>query len=253
MDTSSQCPMQSDVVQAHGWDGIKAQVRWGGLIAAALSVGIVALSLAAGQSAGVLVRSASGGDALSSATAGVTFLLGMQASMIVQALLAISLEARSVIRRLGLSRNHVTWSAVAGAALGGLLLTGLYTLVGVLAGWSDLQRDLAPFAALLHSPQWSLALLVVVVGAPVSEELLFRGLLFPALAGRWLRLPGAALVSTLTWTSLHAGYSISGLIEVLLFGLYFCWLLRRTGSLLVPIVCHSVVNAVTLMFVAIYL
>ena len=54
---------------------------------------------------------------------------------------------------------------------------------------------------------------------------------------------GAALISTALWTSLHASYTLLGIAEVFLIGLFFCWLLWRTGSLWVAIFCHALYNS----------
>lgn len=106
----------------------------------------------------------------------------------------------------------------------------------------DMYADLRPLVR-LFGEQWILALLVVGVGAPLSEELLFRGFLLSALARSRLGFLGAALISTIWWTVLHAGYSTAGIIEVFLIGLFFSWLLWRTGSLRVPIFCHALYNS----------
>jgi membrane protease YdiL (CAAX protease family) len=106
----------------------------------------------------------------------------------------------------------------------------------------DMYADLRPFVK-LFGEQWVLALLVVGVGAPLSEELLFRGFLFSALARSRLGFAGAALVTTGLWTALHAGYSLAGIVEVFTIGLFFSWLLWRTGSLRVPIFCHALYNS----------
>ena len=42
---------------------------------------------------------------------------------------------------------------------------------------------------------------------------------------------------------MHAGYSLVGILEVFLIGMFFSWLLWRTGSLRVAIVCHAVYNS----------
>ena len=54
---------------------------------------------------------------------------------------------------------------------------------------------------------------------------------------------GAALITTSLWTALHAGYSLAGIVEVFLIGLFFSWLLWRTGSLRVAIFCHALYNS----------
>jgi membrane protease YdiL (CAAX protease family) len=102
---------------------------------------------------------------------------------------------------------------------------------------------------LLVGEQWALALAVVGLGAPLSEELLFRGFLLSALARSRLGFGRAALVTTSLWTALHAGYSLAGILEVFTIGLFFCWLLWRTGSLRVPIVCHALYNALIVLVV----
>ena len=106
----------------------------------------------------------------------------------------------------------------------------------------DMYADLRPFVR-LFGEQWVLALLVVGIGAPLSEELLFRGFLLSALARSRLGFAGGALVTTGLWTALHAGYSLAGIVEVFTIGLFFSWLLWRTGSLRVPIFCHALYNS----------
>ena len=106
----------------------------------------------------------------------------------------------------------------------------------------DMYADLRPLVH-LFGEQWAFALLVVGVGAPLSEELLFRGFLLSALARSRVGFAGGALITSGLWTALHAGYSLAGIVEVFTIGLFFCWLLWRTGSLLVPIFCHGLYNA----------
>lgn len=125
-----------------------------------------------------------------------------------------------------------------------LLMAALQMVVSAVQYYffpQDMYSDLRPIV-LLFGDQWVLALLVVGLGAPLSEELLFRGFLLSALARSRLGFAGAALVTTLLWTALHAGYSAAGLLEVFLIGLFFSWLLWRSGSLLVPIFCHAFYN-----------
>jgi len=108
-------------------------------------------------------------------------------------------------------------------------------------------RDLKPFLEVARGPAWWIALIAVGIGAPLSEELLFRGFLLPALARSRLGFAGAALVSSALWTTLHVGYTVVGLLEVFAVGLLFSWLLWRTGSLRVTILCHAVYNSLIIL------
>lgn len=111
----------------------------------------------------------------------------------------------------------------------------------------EMFRDLRSFVEIARGPWWILGFLIVGVGAPLSEELLFRGFLFSALARSRIAIAGAALVSTVLWTALHAGYTVVGLVEIFSIGLIFSWLLWKTGSLRVTILCHAVYNALIML------
>lgn len=82
-------------------------------------------------------------------------------------------------------------------------------------------------------------LLVLAVLAPLVEELVFRGLLYGWVAGRWGGLP-ALLVSSLAFAAAH--YEPAHIVLVAPLGLWFGWLRWRTGSLLPSIVAHTINN-----------
>jgi membrane protease YdiL (CAAX protease family) len=119
----------------------------------------------------------------------------------------------------------------------GLLNALLYGLMG-----HDAMADLRPHLEIIRSDTWLLAALAIGIGAPLMEELTFRGFLQSALAQRLGFWP-AALLSTAAWTLLHWGYSAAGMAEVFLIGLYFSWLLWRTGSLWPALICHALYNS----------
>ncbi|MFM1814208.1 MAG: hypothetical protein RLZ98_903 [Pseudomonadota bacterium] len=150
---------------------------------------------------------------------------------------ASAIEVLALDRPLPGARELVT-------ALGGMMLIVVpYTLAVMILSPDTMARDLKPFAQMLRSDWWWLVLIVVGIGAPLMEELLFRGFLQSALARSRIGFAGASLVSTTAWSALHWGYSVAGLIEVFLIGLYFCWLLWRSGSLWVPMLCHGIYNS----------
>lgn len=79
-------------------------------------------------------------------------------------------------------------------------------------------------------------LLVGGIIAPIVEELLFRGLLYPAWASQWGWVR-SALATSLLFAVLHPNMYSQFMASIL----YIC-LLRRTGSLRAPIVAHSAFN-----------
>jgi membrane protease YdiL (CAAX protease family) len=76
--------------------------------------------------------------------------------------------------------------------------------------------------------------------APVVEELVFRGLFFGWLAGRWGGRVAAG-VSSLVFAAAHL--EPAHILLVLPLGLLFGWLRWRTGSLLPSMVAHIVNNS----------
>jgi membrane protease YdiL (CAAX protease family) len=89
-----------------------------------------------------------------------------------------------------------------------------------------------------------LLLVIAVVLAPLMEELLFRGLLLPALRRR-LAFPAAALLTTLLFTALHftqTGTYWPAVAGIFVCGAFLAWLRERTGSLWTPIAFHMGFN-----------
>ena len=141
------------------------------------------------------------------------------------------------------------------------LLAGFAGMVAILAPlnlvvyllWpADFGHDLRPFADLARSSAMWLAVLVLVLGAPLWEEVLFRGFLLPALTKTRYGFAGAAVVTTMAWTALHMGYTLTSLVEVLIIGFYFCWLMWRYGNLWLTIVLHAFYNGFQLAVIAIW-
>ena len=81
---------------------------------------------------------------------------------------------------------------------------------------------------------------VAILGAPVVEEILFRGILYPAFKQRgWpqLALWGTSLLFALT----HA--NTATFLPLTFFAMVLVFLYERTGNLLAPILTHSLFNA----------
>lgn len=88
---------------------------------------------------------------------------------------------------------------------------------------------------------WLMALAAVLV-APLCEELLFRGFLYPVakkFTGPWL----AACSSALFFAAAHG--NLSALLPLFLFGLLLVWIYEKTGSLWAPIAVHFCFNSAT--------
>ena len=93
---------------------------------------------------------------------------------------------------------------------------------------------------------FALALPGIILGAPLAEELIFRGPLFAALRTTWIGKTGAVVLTAAGWSLIHgasAPWLFVGIIFVM--GLVLGLLLLRFGSLWVTIVCHCVWNSLS--------
>jgi membrane protease YdiL (CAAX protease family) len=114
------------------------------------------------------------------------------------------------------------------------------------------EADAQVAVQLLHdAPTWldrlPLALVAIVV-APPAEEMLFRGLLYPAVKNAGF--PRLALWgTTLLFAAIH--WNILSFLSLVLLALVLTWLYEKTNNLLAPIAAHSLFNALN--FVALLL
>lgn len=111
----------------------------------------------------------------------------------------------------------------------------------------QLGRPAQHLTGLAHGPGIAVLGVLVVVGAPVVEELFFRGLLLRSLARRFgtgWAVPGSALLFGL------AHYEPLQLLALLAFGVVLAVLAVRTGRLGPGIFAHAAFNAITVAVLA---
>jgi membrane protease YdiL (CAAX protease family) len=76
---------------------------------------------------------------------------------------------------------------------------------------------------------------------PLIEEVFYRGILF-SLFRRYVPMWLAVSVPTAIFALTHVGAGPANVGFALLVGLYFSWLVVRSGSLLVNVLCHGAIN-----------
>ncbi|MHC4504126.1 MAG: lysostaphin resistance A-like protein [Planctomycetota bacterium] len=144
------------------------------------------------------------------------------------------------------SRDACRWFARSALVLGLLWLTLGVVLIAVLRGRFDIMhRHIALRDSLLARDGVFWAGFVLLMKAPINEELLSRGLLYGPLRNRlgprWAILVSALISSAvhlLSWRELRLPYQqFAG-------GLVSAWAYERTGSLVFPIAVHAIMNAV---------
>lgn len=146
-------------------------------------------------------------------------------------------DLRQALRQLGLRRFRPSAAKWMLAAVAAYLLFA-FAYVGLFG--PPHQKDIAEaFGAL------PVQILLIVIAAPISEEVCFRGMLFGGLRTRLPRV-AAALLSGLIFGALHATTGISAVPPLIFFGFVLSLLYERTGSIVPGIVLHMLNNSVAL-------
>ncbi len=89
------------------------------------------------------------------------------------------------------------------------------------------------------------AVALIVVAAPLTEELFFRGFFFAGLRSRWSLWP-SALVSGVLFGIVHAPTGPTAAIPLAGLGVGLAWLYEKTGSIWPSITAHLLNNALAI-------
>lgn len=132
-----------------------------------------------------------------------------------------------------------------------LLAAGLGALIGIEGEQDDLPEKLGA----KESAAAGIAIAIcVTVFAPIGEEFLLRGVLFPGLRNSlsrispfWVAVLIAAVIDGIVFGALHVAGSKAIFLPVLAtFGVVLCLLYQFTGSLYAPIVLHATNNTIAI-------
>ena len=164
-----------------------------------------------------------------------------------------------------LKEQGVSWNEGFGLsnAPGRTLVLGLG--VGVVAlpvvlGWNQLAAELLVRVGITPETQQAVQRLqsgmtsgqqvflavIAIILAPLVEELLFRGIIYPTV--KQAGYPRVALWGTaLIFGAIHA--NLASLLPLAIFALILTWAYERTNNLLAPMLIHGLFNAANFVFI----
>jgi membrane protease YdiL (CAAX protease family) len=234
------CPVTVDVALSNGQ--VLRRPRWGLgdvfiMLGATVLIALVASGLLEGAGASLGVTVIIGG------------LLGW-ASLAGWPLLVTRLRGNGPRIDLGLrlTWHELGWGVVTGVLV--LTLAAVLTLISTaIFGEFDSAAGEAARGIMAEGNQLTLVgfALMLVIGAPIAEELAFRGLLFAGLRKRGVRPALAVVISAVAFALFHFEPVRLGVLIVI--GLVLGVARARSGSLGVSIVAHAVNNAPGAIFV----
>ena len=146
------------------------------------------------------------------------------------------------------SRSDIRWGVVGGAV--GLGLAGIAAAITALV-FGDFNSAAGVAAEQLTAESgplvWIIFGLLLMIGAPIAEELAFRGLLFGALAKRGIRPTWIIIITALAFALFH--FEPQRMLVLFVAGLTFGFVRYRTGSTGAAMIAHGVNNAPAAVYV----
>ena len=135
------------------------------------------------------------------------------------------------------------WVLPVGALAVSLVFAAAYTGGVDLAGWDALKPPDLPEEIGLDGPWVLVTYALVVVWIPLTEEIFFRGYVFPGLAGALGVVP-AGIVTAILFALAHGDPGV--LVPIFVTGLVLGWLYHRTGSIWSSFAAHALQNLLAL-------
>ena len=197
--------------------------------------------------------------ATQNATVGDIFLFGgndgtvVSLSIIIGCVLITAITVSVIRLRGGSVRQYLVLKSFSPAV--GLRMAGLLLIFMIASQALTYFLDETPlvFVDPLYQSVSSVWLLVfaMVIVAPLYEELVFRGILWTAIAEQFAdssystKYRGAIVASTVTsliFAVIHVQYGIYEISTIVVLALVFCYARVKSGSLLLPILLHIANN-----------
>ena len=173
-------------------------------------------------------------------------------SIMIGCVLLIAISALVIRMRGGNLKQYLAltpFSLAVGMGMIGLLLL---FMIGSQALTYVLDKSPLAFVDPLYQSVSSVWLLIfaMVIVAPIYEELIFRGLLWSAIAEQFAASSDtehrgamvASLVTSLIFAVIHLQYGLYEISTIVVLALLFCYARIKSGSLILPILLHIINN-----------
>ena len=222
----------------------RPEVRWGlGDAAAGAAIGFVASGVAAS------IWTAATGTDVESLGALAAGQIGLWLGLLGWPVVASRVKGSgSLVDDFGLRARPVdALGLLVGVACQVVVIPLLYLLVQLVTGDLDVEGPARELADRAHGAGFVVLALLVVFGAPVVEELFFRGLLLRAAERRW-GTRWALAISSVAFAASH--FQLVQFPGLALVGLVFGILVVRSGRLGPGIAAHIAFNATAVVTLA---
>jgi len=196
--------------------------------------------------------------ATKNATMGDIFFFGsndgtvVSLSIIIGCVLLVAVSVLLIRVRGGNVRKYLALQPFSWSVGIGMLVLLLMFMIGSQALTYLLNESPLVFVDPLYQSVSSVWLLIfaMVIVAPIYEELIFRGLLWSAIAEQFSNVANAehrgaivaSLVTSVIFAVIHLQYGIYEIGTIVVLALIFCYARIKSGSLVLPMLLHIINN-----------
>ena len=218
---------------------LAARPSWPAWMAPAAFFSALGVTVAAGFPLLPVALLTEAGDAVAG-VALLVLILAQDAALVGVAVFFASRRLKPEPWHFGLRRTPF-WATAGIALLAGLVILGFEVGILELFGTNSTDDELAS-SSIVGAIAVGLAVIVV---APVTEELFFRGFFYRALRTR-MRVIWAVLLDSLVFASIHIQYLGTPEVFIVIggFAAISCLVYEKTGSIFACIALHAVFNTV---------
>jgi len=169
----------------------------------------------------------------------------LQAGILIFGVLLFALTRGSQFKDLGLTTKNLFSNLIKGV-VGGITLLLIIVVVGIIMQLIYPQTPQPqPFENIVRQAEGLRNLIIIFLAgsvlAPLSEELFFRGFIYPLIRFRWGIWPGI-IITSLFFGSMH--FDLFRMIPLTFGGIGLALLYEKTGSLITPIIAHATWNTI---------
>ena len=117
-------------------------------------------------------------------------------------------------------------------------------MIGLYISLHIVDPNMDTYKEYMENLNLSALILSVLIFAPVSEELFFRGFLFKYINKIGVPIYVSMIISSIAFVLVHG--TLSHTIPAFIMGMFFCIVYYYTNNILYNIICHSMYNLMTL-------
>jgi len=159
---------------------------------------------------------------------------------------SMGLEKVFSLFKIGTSWMNVAWLVLIVMSMDLVIESSFFALTEIIGVGVEEESYWFDPESVNNAAIYILAIVNMVILAPILEEVIFRGYVLDTCRGLFQERE-AVIISSLLFGLVHFFYGPIGIILISIGGGLYAWIRLRTDSLIPAIICHSLWNGITIL------